>query len=503
MNKDSNKRKRLRQASLGVLSAAAVFASLGFVNTQTVHASESQMHVSKALNLSKSYNGVSADKLVRDTIDKKMTGYWFKADIKGQPFGVSKGAWSQNPSNSRYLRYIKKPSEAGRVGMLYPNALNYHYYDKAKKTWRTKKLTVRITWMGGPANWDNHKIIFNKRNFSMWMDGYGRDQFKFTYYSDEKGTKEESVAVPFTFKDIDGPARNQGGQTIELKGKGNEKTFHYSLYDNGTKLHAINDHTFGGDWGFPLKKDGKREGTVLNNDPDGAITFLTKKTASYNFIFGHEDMSPYKNFQTGKFNPGKTWDNKTIQHAKTLITSKNTDYFAMDSNQHLASYSIEAKKFVSNKPKGKFTKTSMTIDSTKPVYFDIRSHLKWPTMRFVKSNNTDDDYNAYPNKSGAMTVTDKLDKSMAVDGVTIYYSTTANGKLHKAPSSWFNKYTVSKNNKVTVKMNKDVAKVGYKDKKDGRIWNKYFHVVIKTHVKKGTKPTYNKDGYGYRKIKNI
>ena len=497
MNKDSNKRKRLRQASLGVLSAAAVFASLGMTTPKTVHAADINSSMIKYLGNKKVDNELSKP-------SKMITGYITQNTIHGTPFGGSTKSWEHaQVGEHRYnaYRYHKKEGDKGKVGMLYPNAVTYHDLKTGKKT----KLTVRLTWMGGTDLTNNpsdpsDKIIFHPDAIS--ANFYGNtdnDLVNVSYYTDKAGTVPfQKTKTVMSFWDID------AGQAIGFpQGKSEYGNVYYRGTDakhKTSKIMSTDKDTYGGTGQENSISAG--EGSVYADDPDGVVQIVTAPVNSMNFSYSHGNTRKY-NGATPALKPGTT-HTSIARKSKVSIPSPGNYFHIKYNTAQLLGYEIPVDKFVSKTAKGPFTQRKLNgyVQAGKSLYFDVRTRLLWPSARFTKSGNHNADFNALPNSKHELVISDNVDKSLKVKSVKIYATDKPSEKLTNSKKAKKGYFTIThKKTKTGTEYKATMTKKGAAA--NSSAWYKYYHMVIETVPQKQSNAEKLDDSHGWYTVNNI
>lgn len=460
---------------------------------------------------------------------------------------------------SKWIVYTNpKNSEAGKVGMVYKNALTYYSNTKKKKgskTGKKIKLDAVLIWNGSwrPGNLGrNNNLQFATDGIGIKEPYQGAANFTLKLYKAGSNTPF-STRTQIMQTDIDA---NQGLIF---------DTPSYLIYDKSTHLNAgyrsgVDNITWNTNvpgkvtiFGDKGKSLGNNQGTVYGFQKKGQLSYIPKKkTSGYNITFVHGYSTVPFGYQSGaKFakpissKPTKTYgtgdlkrladhfDKAEDKKGNVRYTSGGaTDYFAYEFDKgSVIPYKINADKLVSTK-KNNFKKTTekkpLTVKDNQTIYFDIHTQLREPSSAVTPVNNKDSDYNALPIKAALkdkndpnigkikdatknqqrLVLKDYLNSNFELAGdPKIYYAKTwgdSTLKHEKANASkYFDVYTA----KATKGKHKGQIVVDAVMKKDAMklssdAWMKDYHLIIPVKLKKDASPTKGTKANGWLLLDN-
>ena len=359
-----------------------------------------------------------------------------KNGMTAEPFGPRKSSFQtskEGKNRHTWVVYTARDSEAGKVGMLYKNALWYYPNGYKKRV----KLDAKLTWNGSYRPWTHGKMVnvqFATTDIAIKEPWSGAANFSLILY--KAGTKTPYAVHSFVAQsDID---YNQG---ILFD------TPMYMATDTNAKLNGGPPQGVNG-FNWPTYVAGKsqvfgddgtnlpdHQGTVYANDHRGWFSYLPKsKQSTYNVTFVHGIAGvPWK--LTEKFHPvtsseavPSTYSLKKIKRGPNDLDSGHyykdgqkggqADLFGFDFEGTNIPYKVPIDKWVSKK-KGSFKpdskKNPLEINDTQHAYFDVHTALKTPSIAYVSSKNEDSDYNGLPLKSAIKTQDDPVIKKLVPD----------------------------------------------------------------------------------------
>lgn len=365
--------------------------------------------------------------------------------IKAKYFGGGKGHWYKGKTYADGIHFVKYSgnggksanSGAGKTGVIYPNVATYHNMHPDKHgvpRLDKKKVSIKITWLGGPKKFSQNAQQLNFHTGAVAVSAQGRhsaDRFKIGYYTDTAGKKPLEIdpktgkpstaksarhpKTQLTFKDID------FNQYIGLRGAKSKtkKSFNKAYYDNGkpkkrqtTKVRPWNRDAYKKDntlWtGGAMASNDKKEndkisdsasGTISSNDPRGWIGFIDSDSKLYNY--GHGDANDSYIDGTSDSATPATHDPSSLSKlpvnkdgvGKNGLLASYGNYFKLGTpKQQVIRWKPSASKLVSDKGivNGKHEgdwKSSMIVDDlSKPIYYGIFSSAAWPATYHGKDD---------------------------------------------------------------------------------------------------------------------
>ena len=392
----------------------------------------------------------NGDKSAAWVYDEQSSGYlWPTKKVQGEPFGPNKNHFKtskEGKSGRKWVVYTVHNNEAGKVGMLYKNALMY--YPKGNK--KAVKLDAKITWNGTyryakDKHWNygigksNVNLHFDTTDFNVKEPYMGAANFTLTLYKAGTNTPY-AVHAPVTQTDID---YNQGlifkdpAYLMAVSGA----RLNTGTYANWNTSTPNKSKIFGDDgksvYSYRTdKKTGKKlkvnQGSVYANQKEGWFTYLPKsKQSSFNLTFVHDYKTvPYgyneSYFKTPSTAKPKTYKVKHIKPGPDNMDTKGNysdngqaDLFGFDFKKGTVTpYKVPIDKWVS-KRKGNFKpdskKNPLEINDKQHAFFDVHTALKTPSIAYVDSKNDDSDYNGLPLKSAIKTQDDPIIKKLVPD----------------------------------------------------------------------------------------
>ena len=382
-------------------------------------------------------NKGNGDKASQWAYDHKASGFLQpisnKNGMKAEPFGPRKSSFQtsiEGRNHHTWVVYTARDSEAGKVGMLYKNALWYYPNGYKKRV----KLDAKLTWNGSYRPWRTGSMVnvqFATTDIAIKEPWSGAANFSLTFY--KAGTKTPYAVHSFVAQsDID---YNQG---ILFD------TPMYMASDTQAKLNGGPPQGVNG-FNWPTYVPGKsqvfgddgtnlpdHQGTVYANDHRGWFSYLPqRKQSTYNVTFVH-GLAGVLYKLPEKFHPvtpseavPSTYSLKKIKRGPNDLDSGHyykdgqkggqADLFGFDFEGTNIPYKVPIDKWVSKK-KGDFKKHSqknpLEINDTQHAYFDVHTALKTPSIAYVDSKNDDSDYNGLPLKSAIKTKDDPVIKNL-------------------------------------------------------------------------------------------
>lgn len=456
--------------------------------------------------------------------------YHSLSKVKVKYFGGGKGHWYKGKKYADGIRFIKNTSNAnsgaGKTGVIYPNAATYHNMHPDKygvPRLDSKKVSVKVTWLGGPKEFNQNAQQINFHTGAIAVSAQGEhstDRFKVSYYTDaackkplgidaktgKPGNGGRHPKVQVTFKDVD------YNQYIGLRGANGKAgaPFDKAYYDNGkpqsrqtTKVRPYNRADYkkkgtlwtGGAMAVNNKNKNKEisdsaGGTIDSNDPRGWIGFIDNDNKLYNYGHG-SDKDPKSTLSTEAATPAakdpskleKLPVNSAGVGANGLRNSFG-NYFKLGTpKQQIIRWRPSASKFVSDKGivngkhDGKWKTSLIMNDSTKPFYYAIMSSAAWPATYHGKNGKI---YGV----QGFSLVDNQISPGLKIadvgDGTGVYSQTNADSK-----------YTdCSKMFDVKIDNAKHTASATLKDKyaNKSKFFGHRYIFVIKTTPIKGELP---------------